>query len=147
MHGADAVRELYRQLIEGWNERSAEGMARPIAEIGLVVGFDGTRMTGPAQVEEAMSAVFADHRPARYVTRVESVTALDQDVAILEAFAGMVPPGVDEVIADRNAIQTVVAQRTQDGWKVVLFQNTPVRLDGRPEEAERLTRELNALVR
>jgi uncharacterized protein (TIGR02246 family) len=147
MHGADAVRELYRQLIEGWNDRSAEGMARPIAEIGLVVGFDGTRMTGPAQVEEAMSAVFADHRPARYVTRVESVTALDQDVAILEALAGMVPPGEDEVIADRNAIQTVVAQRTQDGWKVVLFQNTPVRLDGRPEEAERLTRELNALVR
>jgi uncharacterized protein (TIGR02246 family) len=147
MLGADAVRELYRQLIEGWNERSAEGMARPIAEIGLVVGFDGTRMTGPAQVEEAMSAVFADHRPARYVTRVESVTALDQDVAILEALAGMVPPGEDEVIADRNAIQTVVAQRTQDGWKVVLFQNTPVRLDGRPEEAERLTRELNALVR
>lgn len=147
MLGADAVRELYRQLIEGWNERSAEGMARPIAEIGLVVGFDGTRMTGPAQVEEAMSAVFADHRPARYVTRVESVTALDQDVAILEALAGMVPPGEDEVIADRNAIQTVVAQRTQDGWKVVLFQNTPVRLDGRPDEAERLTRELNALVR
>jgi uncharacterized protein (TIGR02246 family) len=147
LQGADAVRELYRQLIEGWNERSAEGMARPIAEVGLVVGFDGTRMTGPAQVEEAMSAVFADHRPARYVTRVESVTALDQDVAILEALVGMVPPGEDEVIADRNAIQTVVAQRTQDGWKVVLFQNTPVRLDGRPEEAERLTRELNALVR
>ena len=49
---------------------------------------------------------------------------------------------------DRNAIQTVVASIEPDGgWSIEMFQNTPARFDGRPDEADRLTRELQAEVR
>jgi hypothetical protein len=43
---------------------------------------------------------------------------------------------------DRNAVQTVVAKRGDDGWYVALFQTTPARFDGRPELTEALTAEL-----
>ena len=47
---------------------------------------------------------------------------------------------------DRNAVQTVVAHRGEDGWSVVLFQTTPAQFHGRPDLAEALTAELAELV-
>jgi hypothetical protein len=64
----------------------------------------------------------------------------------LHAVAGMVPPGRGELMADRNAVQTVVGCRGDDGWSAALFHTTPARFDGRPELAEKLTAELTGLL-
>jgi hypothetical protein len=58
----------------------------------------------------------------------------------------MVPPGGSEIVAERNAIQTVVACRGDDGWSAALFQTTPAQFHGRPELVESLTAELASLV-
>jgi hypothetical protein len=58
----------------------------------------------------------------------------------------MVPPGGREIMSDRNAIQTVVANRDDDRWSVALFQTTPARFHGQPELTERLTEELAELL-
>jgi len=142
----EAVTGLYAALIDGWNAGDAGAMAAPIAPDGLVVGFDGSQMNGPDQVAAELGRVFADHRTATYVTKVRSVRPVGPDGAILHAVAGMVPPGGSEIMSDRNAIQTVVARRGDDGWSVALFQTTPARFDGRPELAEALTAELTELL-
>jgi hypothetical protein len=36
--------------------------------------------------------------------------------------------------------------RRNGGWRIAHFQNTPASLDGRPEEREALTSQLQALV-
>jgi len=141
----DSLTELYDRLIDGWNARDAEAMADPIATDGLVIGFDGSQMSGRDEVAAELGRIFADHRPAAYVTKVRSVRWLGNDAGVLHAVAGMVPPGETDIVPDRNAIQTVVGRRGADGWRVALFQTTPARFDGRPELAEALTAELNAL--
>jgi uncharacterized protein (TIGR02246 family) len=142
----EAVTGLYSRLIEGWNAGDAAAMAAPIAPDGLVVGFDGSQMEGRDAVADELGRIFADHETATYLTKVRSVVPLGDDAALLHAVAGMVPPGGSELMPDRNAIQTVVGRRGEDGWTVALFHTTPARFDGRPELSDALTAELSELL-
>jgi uncharacterized protein (TIGR02246 family) len=143
----DDITGLYQRLIAGWNKNDADAMAAAIAPDGLMIGFDGSQMEGPKAIASELGRIFADHQTATYVTKVRTVKSLSADAAVLHAVAGMVPPGGSEIVPDRNAIQTVVAKRDDDGaWSVVLFQNTPARFDGRHELAQALTAELSELV-
>jgi uncharacterized protein (TIGR02246 family) len=72
------------------------------------------------------------------------VRQLGNDVALLRAAAGMIPPGKTELEPSRHTWQTIVASRRDGDWKVVLFQNTPAQFHGRPEEVERFTEALRA---
>jgi uncharacterized protein (TIGR02246 family) len=146
MNTEETVTGLYRQLIDGWNAADADAMAAALAADGLMIGFDGSQMLGRGEVAAEIGAVFADHDTIPYVTKVRSVTALGPDAALLHAVAGMPAPGSSQIMPDRNAVQTVVARRGDDGWAVALFQTTPARFDTRPDLAESLTAELAALV-
>ena len=44
------VRTLYRQMLDGWNKRSAEAVAAPFALDGNLVGFDGRRLSGRTEI-------------------------------------------------------------------------------------------------
>jgi uncharacterized protein (TIGR02246 family) len=148
MTAEDAVTSLYQRLIAGWNAGDAEAMAAALAHDGLVIGFDGSQMIGREAVTTELGRIFAEHETAGYVTKIRLVRSMgsDADAALLYAVAGMVPPGSEGVMVDRNAVQTVIAHRAGDGWSVVLFQTTPAQLHGRPELSEALTAELTELV-
>lgn len=47
-----------------------------------------------------------------------------------------------EIEPKLNATQTLVATKTASGWQVMLFQNTPAQLHGRPDLVEQMTKEL-----
>lgn len=151
-HLDEAVcRVLYHRLLDRWNERDGRGMAELFADDGSVVGFDGSQMNGRAAIEEAMVGVFNHHQPAAFVGIVREVRRLTDDVELLRAVAGMVPPGHDDINPAVNAIQTLIAVRNDGEWKLALFQNTPSQFHGRPELSEALTadlrRELKSLQR
>lgn len=146
VNAEQAVAHLYQRLIDGWNSGDAAAMAGAIAPDGLVIGFDGSQMNGRAAVADELGRIFTDHETARYVTKIRKVWPLGEDVALLHAVAGMVPPGGEEIIAEQNAVQTVVAHRAAGDWAVALFQTTPAQLHGRPELSDALTAELNQLL-
>ena len=137
-----AVRRLYEDLIAGWNAKDAGAMAAPFAAGGAVIGYDGSEQTGRSELEAEMRRIFADHETAAYVAKVKSVAFPSADVGLLRAIVGMIPPGRSELEPARNAHQTVVAARQDDGWRIVLFQNTPAQFHGRPELLEQMTKEL-----
>lgn len=141
------VRALYRQMLDSWNKRSADGFAALFTHDGNVVGFDGSMMDGPAEIESVLGQIFANHPTAAYVAKVRSVRFLAPDVAVLRAVAGMVPPGQPDLNPAVNAVQTVVAAKDDDRWRIVLLQNTPAAFHGRPEASEKLTEELRQLLR
>jgi uncharacterized protein (TIGR02246 family) len=136
------VEGLYRQIIDGWNGHDGGAFAAPFADDGEMIGFDGSHEQGRAAIAKSLNAIFADHETAPYVVKVEEVRELGDGVALLRAAAGMIPPGKSELEPSRNTWQTVVAERRDGVWKVVLFQNTPAQFHGRPEEVERFTAEL-----
>jgi uncharacterized protein (TIGR02246 family) len=45
-----AIRELYQQMVDGWNRGNGEAFAAPYAEDGDLVGFDGTYLKGRREI-------------------------------------------------------------------------------------------------
>jgi uncharacterized protein (TIGR02246 family) len=140
-----AIRSLYRQLLESWNKRDANGYASLFADTAQVIGFDGSQMMGRAAIGEELGRIFADHVTATYVSIVRDVRFVTKDVAILRATVGMRPPGQAELNPNVNAIQTLTAVRRAGQWQIELFQNTPAQFHGRPDLAQQLTKELEQL--
>jgi uncharacterized protein (TIGR02246 family) len=141
-----AVHTLYRSLIVAWNQQDAAGMAACVAETGTIIGFDGSQMTGPAEIEATVSTIFSHHQTGRYYPIVREVRMLGADVALLRADVGMVPAGQDDIAPDLNAVQSLVARNQDERWRIELFQNTPSALHGQTELRETLTAELRDLV-
>lgn len=139
-----AARALYQRLLDGWNARDGEAMAAPFAEDGVVIGFDGSLITGRAAIANEMSTIFADHITPIYIALVRDARALTPDSAILRADAGLLPRDQTDLNPALNARQTLVAVNHAGVWRVVLFQNTPAQLHGRPDLAEALTADLRA---
>jgi uncharacterized protein (TIGR02246 family) len=139
-----AITNLYRRLIDGWNQHDGAAMASLFTENGNLVGFDGSQVDGRTEIESHLSSIFAHHRPAEFVMIVRDIRLLGADSALLRAVAGMVPPGKTEIMPPLNAIQSLVVSRTGDDWRIELFQNTPAAWHGRTEDVDRLTVELQA---
>src|SRR6266480_5940723 len=108
------IRELYRQMLDGWNNRSADAFAVPFAEDGESIGFDGSQLVGRTEIVSMIRQIFADHPTAPYVSKVKSVTLLSPEVAVLRAIAGMVPPGQSDINPAVNTLQTLIALK-RDG--------------------------------
>jgi uncharacterized protein (TIGR02246 family) len=142
-----AVRDLYRDLLERWNHRDAQGMARLFSEDGDSIGFDGSQMSGRAEIASVLGKIFTDHPTASYVSIVRGVRFVNGDVAILRAVVGMVPPGQADINPAVNAVQSLVAARRNGQWLVELFQNTPAAYHGRPEKSEALTAQLREVLK
>src|SRR4051794_21337922 len=91
------IKQLYQEVLDGWNQRSAAGMAAPFAENGSIVGFDGSQMNSRAEIEAELLPIFTNHPTARFVSIVQEVRPLAPNVALLRAIVGMVPPGKQEI--------------------------------------------------
>ncbi|MCW2889898.1 MAG: hypothetical protein QOE54_7132 [Streptosporangiaceae bacterium] len=140
-----AVRDLYTRLLRAWNDRNAEDYAELFADDGAMIGFDGSQASGK-QITDHLLPIFRDHPTAAYVAKVREIRFLGPGSVMLRAIAGMVPPGQDQLNPAVNTLQTLIAEHQEDGWRIVLFQNTPAQYHGRPELAEQHTAELRPLL-
>ena len=136
------VRNLYQRLIQSWNDQDARGMATCLSEQGVMIGFDGSKMVGRAEVETSLVGIFREHPVARFVTIERKIRMLSPTVAMYIGDAGMVGRGHHELNPDVNTRHTLIAIRQHDTWSAELFQNTPAALHGRPDLQLALTEEL-----
>jgi uncharacterized protein (TIGR02246 family) len=141
----NAVRELYSRLLDAWNRRSATDFGAEFAMDGSMVGFDGSQATG-REIVDHLAPIFADHPTATYVAKVRDVRPIGERAVLLRAIAGMIPPGQSELKPDVNAVHSVLAEERGGAWRIVLFQNTAARYDGRPELTEQHLAELRAVL-
>ncbi len=139
---AQAVRALYVALIRAWNERDAATFAAQFLEDGSIIGYEGSIVDGRAEIARHIGDIFREHETPIYVQRVKRVRFLTPDIAILRSHVGM--PTVPTLVINPalNSIQSLVAQRLADGWRVALFQNTPAQFHGRPDLVAAMTDEL-----
>lgn len=142
----NAVRALYRQLLDRWDRRDALGMAALFSSDGSIVGFDGSAINGRNEIEAHLRPIFAHHPTPTYVAKIREVRFLAHDVVLLRSIAGLVSRGKSDINPDLNAIQSLRARNQSDGWRIELFQNTPAAFHCRPELAADLTAELRALL-
>ena len=121
-------------------------MAQLVMPSGYMIGFDGSELIGPTEIEHSLKEIFASHPTGSYVHKVREVFPLTEEVAVLRAVAGMVPANQTDLNPDINAIQTLVARKEGGHWRVAVFQNTPAAFHGRPELASALTKELQEVL-
>jgi uncharacterized protein (TIGR02246 family) len=139
------LRALHGRLLEAWDARDADAYAELFAADGTLVGFDGSTVDGRDEVRSHLGGIFADHATGSYVGAVRVARLLGPDVGLVRAVTGLIPAGQDEINPGTNAIQSLVAVRTDGAWRVALFQNTPAAFHGRPAAADALTDELRQL--
>jgi len=71
-----AIRALYQQLMDGWNNGSGEAFAAPFAEDGDLVGMDGTHLKGRQEIISFNQQLFDTYvKGSRFVGKVRSVRA------------------------------------------------------------------------
>lgn len=141
------VRANFDAFLEQWNRESATAIASLFAADGSMVGFDGSTINGRDEIEFHLGQIFTAHQPAHYVGTTREIRFLSDEVALLRAAVGMVPPGHSDLEPELNAIQTLVAVRHGGDWGIAMLQSTPAQFHGRPDEAERLTTDLRELLR
>jgi uncharacterized protein (TIGR02246 family) len=143
----EPVLAVYRQLLDAWNRRDADGFAALFTDEGSCVGFDGSMMNGRVEIASTLRAIFDQHPTASYVAKVREVRALAPTIVLIRSVVGMVPPNKDELNPTVNAIQSLVIAGQGSDLTIALLQNTPAAFHGRPELAEQLTSELTDVLR
>jgi uncharacterized protein (TIGR02246 family) len=123
-----AVRDLYQQLMDGWNRGSGEAFAAVFVEDGDLVAFDGTHFKGRKEIASFHQQLFDKWmKGTRLVGQVKDARFLSPDVALLHAVGGTVMRGKTEPSPERDSIQTLVAARQGSKWRLAAFQNTRIR--------------------
>lgn len=64
----------------------------------------------------------------------------------MHAVGGTVMAGQTDLDPERNSVQTLVAVKRDGKWRLAAFQNTRATYISRPEESQKLTEELRALL-
>jgi uncharacterized protein (TIGR02246 family) len=126
-HSADeaAVRALYQQLMDGWNQGSGAAFASVFTEDGDLIGFDGTHFNGRQEIAPFHQQLFDKWlKGSRLVGQVKDVRFLSPDVALMHAVGGTVMRGKTDPVPERDSIQTLVAIRQDGEWRLAAFQNT-----------------------
>jgi uncharacterized protein (TIGR02246 family) len=124
-----AVRDLYRELMDGWNRGSGEAFAAVFTEDGDLVAFDGTHFEGRAQIAPFHQELFDKWlKGTRLVGRVKDVRFLSPDVALMHAVGSTIMRGKSVPSPERDSIQTLVATRQNGEWRLAAFQNTRLRI-------------------
>ncbi len=122
------VRALYQQAMDGWNLGDAELFGRPMAEDVDFVPFDGVAIKGKEALIRFHAPLFQSHlKGTRLVGGVTAVRFLSPTVALMHARGGTIMRGKREASPSRDSIQTLVAVKSELGWKLTAFQNTRVR--------------------
>ena len=130
----------------GANNMDASGYANLFTDDANLVGFDGSQANGKNNIQQHLADVFKQHKVATYITIIREIRFLTPDVALLRSVVGMIPPGKTDINPETNAIQTLIAQREGDVFKIAVFQNTPAAWHWHPEQKEALTKELTAAI-
>jgi uncharacterized protein (TIGR02246 family) len=110
-----AVRALYQELMDGWNRGSG-------------TAFDGTHFKGREEIAPFHQELFDKWlKGSRLVGKVKDVRFLSPDVAVMHAVGSAVMRGKNEPSREGDSIQTLVAVRQSEEWRLAAFQNTRVR--------------------
>jgi uncharacterized protein (TIGR02246 family) len=123
------IRALMDQLVANWDAGDADAYAALFSDDAVYVGYDGIRQEGRTGIAGMHVLLFAGVlRGSRLVgTRIEDIRAIGPDAAVLRAVGTVVLRWQRRPARRRLSRQTLVAQRTGDGWRFVAFQNGRVR--------------------
>jgi uncharacterized protein (TIGR02246 family) len=119
-----ALRQIVKQLEDGWNAHDGKAFAAPFASDADYVVVNGMHIKGREEIERGHAGIFASiYKESRNVSAVKSVRFLRPDVAVVHVEWTLEPrPGAEKM----RAINTMVMTKDGGKWSIAAFHNTPV---------------------
>lgn len=116
---------LPRRIIEAWAAHDAKAFADVFTDDGTMV-LPGVMCVGGDQIRDFMGNAFqGPFKGTRVSGTPVSARALGSDAAVLVTHGGVLAPGDEEVSETRAVRACWVATRTEDGWRLAAYQNSP----------------------
>ncbi|MFV2194666.1 SgcJ/EcaC family oxidoreductase [Nocardiopsis sp. LOL_012] len=123
------VAGLPGQIVAAWAGQDPKAFSEVFAEECTMI-LPGVLCRGREEVREFMANAFAGPFKGTRVTGTPvSARALGADAAVLVTQGGVLAPGEDEVSNERAIRATWVAVRTEVGWRLAAYQNSPQKAD------------------
>lgn len=121
-----ALRDVVAKLESAWNAADSVAWARFFAEDVDFIHILGVHYTGRAAVEKGHRMIWDTiYKGSTVKYAVEKIRPAGADVAVVFVLGEMkfFDSGVERYIKARP---TMMVQRTDNGWQIVVFQNTLV---------------------
>lgn len=126
-----AIRQIVRQVQDGWNSHDGKAFAAPFAPDADYVVVNGMSLKGREAIENGHTAIFSTiYKDSRNVGTVKSVRFLRPDVAVVHVEWNLEFRAGGEERRGR-AMNTMVMTKDGGRWNIVAFQNTPIQTEGR----------------
>jgi uncharacterized protein (TIGR02246 family) len=120
--------DLFARMCTAWTAGDADAYGACFTEDSDYVSYDGTHAEGRAPMVESHDQLFQGVLTgSALVGRVESIHHLRPEVAILHATGSVLMPWRSALPKGRLSRQTIVAVKTEEGWKVAALHNSRVR--------------------
>lgn len=119
---------LFQRMCQAWTDGDAQAYGTCFTSDSDYVSFDGTRAVGREPMVEAHDRLFRGVLTgSSLVGQIESIRYLGADVAVVHATGSVLVAWRSRLPKGRLSRQTLVATRTEDGWRFAALQNTRVR--------------------
>lgn len=125
----EAIKQIVRQLQDGWNAHDGKAFAAPFAEDADYVIVNGMKIKGREDIEKGHAGIFSTfYKESHNVATLKSVRFLRPDVAVAHVEWNLeVKPGGEKA----RAMNSLVLTREGGKWSIASFHNTPILPQGR----------------
>lgn len=128
MNDESEVRDLFDRLLRAWTDNDADAYGACFTADADYVSYDGTRAIGRATLQGNHDQLFRGVLAgSALVGAIEAIRFVTPDIAIVHGTGSVLMPWRTTPPARRLSRQTVVALRTQEGWRFTALHNTRVR--------------------
>lgn len=126
-----ALREIVKQLQDGWNAHDGKAFAAPFAADADYVVVNGAYIKGRPAIEQGHTQIFSTiYKDSHNVGAVKSVRFLRPDVAVVHVEWNLEFTAGGETRKSR-AVNSMVMTRDKGKWSIAAFHNTPLQEQGR----------------
>ena len=126
-----AIRQVVKQVEDGWNTHDGKAFAAPFATDADYVVVNGMYLKGRDAIEKGHTAIFTTiYKDSRNAATVKSIRFLRADVAVVHIEWNLEFRAGGET-RKGHAMNTMVMTRDGGKWNISVFQNTPIQAEGR----------------
>ena len=122
-----AIRQVIVEMTDGFNSHDGKAASRMYTQDARLVTVRGDIMSGPAEIEKGLSAIFAARAKAATMRTLDvKVRLIKPDVAfayVTNELSGLVAPDGRSLPAHQE-LSLRVFVKDSVGWRVAAFHNT-----------------------
>ncbi len=120
-----ALRDLFQKLQEAWNQGDGRAYAASFTEDADYINVTGASLKGRQAIatvhQQLFETLFQGSQLEGFVKRLHF---LSEDIALLHVHGRPRVPGQEIPAPEQYSIQTLVAIKQADRWRITAFQNT-----------------------